>query len=150
MDDPESLPPDPKAARRLGLALLAALVLGAAAYALLRPSRGPSSGAIANDPLLAAGQAIYNERCIGCHGPAGRGDGAIARTLGGTPPGDLADGHWKYGDRPEDVVRVIRDGVPGTTMTAWKAVFDEPQARALAVYVDHLAGDPVPAALRGP
>src|ERR1700757_2305840 len=43
-----------------------------------------------NDSSLAAGQKIYLQRCVGCHGKAGNGEGADAADLG-IHPAKLSD-----------------------------------------------------------
>jgi mono/diheme cytochrome c family protein len=88
-------------------------------------------------------------RCVSCHGASGKGDGPIAESIGPNNPGNQAAGEFQHGDRPEQVLAVIRDGVSGTNMAGWRDVFDEGQRRALAAYVYHLAGKEVPEVLRG-
>jgi cytochrome c oxidase cbb3-type subunit III len=137
------------ASARIFLLMLLLLAAGGVAYYALRPRLGPPPAEIAADPLLVEGREIYLSRCASCHGPTGKGDGPIAHGLAGPPPGDLTDATWKHGDRPEQVVRVIAQGVPDTAMSAWANSYSEVQVRALAAYVYHLAGRPVPAELRG-
>ena len=55
---------------------------------------------------LAEGQALFRGLCSGCHGGAGRG---------GKGP-DLTDSRWIHGNKDADIARVIREGVPKTTM----------------------------------
>jgi mono/diheme cytochrome c family protein len=43
-----------------------------------------------NDSSLAAGQRIYLQRCVGCHGKTGKGDGPDAADLG-IHPAKLSD-----------------------------------------------------------
>lgn len=130
------------------MVLLVGMILaGGFAYTMLKPKASPPPSAIANDPLLAAGRALYLERCASCHGENGVGDGPVA-AISDVPPGNLADGEWKYGDRPQDVLRVISEGVQGA-MPGWDKTFREPERAAVAAYVYHLAGRDVPEALRG-
>jgi mono/diheme cytochrome c family protein len=132
----------------IGLGVL--VVAGVIAAVTLRPKPAPPPEEIGNDPLLAAGHALYHQRCVSCHGATGKGDGPIAATLPGTPPGDLTDDKWTRGDRPDQVLEVIRNGVPGSQMAGWKGSYSEDELRSVAAYVFHLAGRDVPAALRGP
>jgi hypothetical protein len=44
----------------------------------------------ANESSLAAGQKIYSQRCLGCHGKTGNGDGPDAADLG-IHPAKLSD-----------------------------------------------------------
>jgi mono/diheme cytochrome c family protein len=127
-----------------------AVVLALIAAVLLRPGPGPAPAEIAGDGLLVEGHRLYQQRCISCHGPRGKGDGPIAASLEGVSPGDLSDDQWKHGDRPEQVIDVIARGVPGTSMSPWKGEFSDDQIRAVAAYTYYLAGRPVPEALRGP
>lgn len=128
----------------LGLAGLVAA--GAAAFVVL--SRGtPPPRAIADDPLLVEGRAIYLARCVSCHGESGKGDGPIAKGLSGPPPRDLTDREWKHGDAPERVLAVVRRGVRDTAMPGWEGQVD---VRAVTAYVYWLAGREVPESLRAP
>lgn len=72
-------------------------------------------------------EAIYKQRCQICHGPDGKG------VLPGVA--SFPGGEWKHGSRVQDIDKVIRDGVPGTTMTAFKGVLKPEEIEALAHYV---------------
>lgn len=126
----------------------AVLLAGGVAFVLLSKPLPPPPPEVARDPLLSRGREIYLARCIACHGIEGRGDGPIAANLIGPPPGNLTDAEWKHGSSPEQVVQVIARGVPNTRMEGWSTVLDPPDVRAVAAYVYHLAGAPVPDALR--
>ena len=102
---------DPVASRRIFLGMLALIAGGGVALALFRAPADPPPAAIAGDPLLAEGHAVFLARCVSCHGPAGRGDGPIAKGLAGPPVGDLTDADWKHGDRPDQVLEVVVQGV---------------------------------------
>jgi mono/diheme cytochrome c family protein len=147
---PEFGPSESAAARLVFFAGAGVVVLGVLVAIWLRPAPGggPPPPEIADDPLLVRGRQIYHERCISCHGPKGKGDGPIAAMAGPTKVGDLSDDRWAHGDAPEQVLRVVSKGVPGTSMAAWAGTFDEPDLRAVAAYVYHLAGREVPGALR--
>jgi cytochrome c oxidase cbb3-type subunit 3 len=99
---------------------------------------------------LTQGRAIYLARCVACHGTGGRGDGPLAGGLLGPPVGNLADKEWKHGDRPDQVLQVIGQGVPNTRMDAWNRVLDPPELKAVAAFVYYLARQPVPEDLRKP
>jgi mono/diheme cytochrome c family protein len=73
----------------------------------------------ANAASIAAGQKLYGDQCAGCHGDAGHGDGAMGEEL--TPkPSNLADGDWKHGATDGEMFTVIRDGVKGSGMKAYR------------------------------
>ena len=42
----------------------------------------------------------------------------------GPPVGNLTDDVWKHGDRPDQVLSVIGQGVPNTRMEGWSRVLD--------------------------
>jgi cytochrome c oxidase cbb3-type subunit III len=136
-----------------GLIVLAMLTLvagGFIAFRMLLEPVGPAPPEVARDRLLSQGRLIYLARCVPCHGNDGRGDGPIAGQLIGPPVGNLTDQEWKHGDRPEQVVAVIAQGVPNTRMEGWSKVLDPPEVNAVAAYVYYLAGRAVPEAIRGP
>ncbi len=136
--------------RLIILAMLGLLVAGFVAFRMLSKSAGPPPPAVAKDPLLSQGRTIYLARCVACHGSDGRGDGPIAAQLIGPPVGNLTDDVWKHGDRPEQVLSVIGQGVPKTRMDGWGRVLDPPEIKAVAAYVYFLANRAVPAELREP
>ncbi len=92
---------------------------------------------------LARGSASYRVRCSSCHGMTGDGRGAGA----GFPyPRDFRRGQFKRTTgsarngkpRVEDLMRVIRGGVPGTSMPLFDLLPDE-DVDALAAYAIHLS-----------
>jgi len=141
---------DPVASRRIFVVLLLLMAVGLITYRQLRRPVGPPPADIAGDVLLVDGRSAFLSRCVSCHGESGRGDGPIAKGISGPPPGDLAVASWKHGDRPDQVLGVVTRGVPGTSMAPWKDVLDAHERRAVAAYVYHLAGRPIPAELRAP
>src|SRR5262245_37399006 len=74
------------------------------------------------------GKQLSEAKCALCHGASGKGDGPAAERL--LPrPRDFTAGKFKIrstasGQLPtdDDLVRVIRDGMPGTSMPAWGKV----------------------------
>ena len=81
---------------------------------------------------LAEGQALFRGLCSGCHGGAGRG---------GKGP-DLTDNRWIHGNKDEDIARVIRNGVPKTTMKKLGESLKEEQIAKLIAYIRSLARAP--------
>jgi cytochrome c oxidase cbb3-type subunit 3 len=139
---------DTNAARWVVLGMLGLVVAGGVAYSMLRKPAPPPPPEVAADPVLSEGRTVYLTRCATCHGVDGRGDGPIAASLLGSPVGNISDGKWKHGSRPEDVTRVISQGVEGTRMAGWGLVLEPSQLRAVTAYVFYLAREPVPRALR--
>ena len=86
----------------------------------------------ADQVALAEGQSLFRGLCTGCHGGAGRG---------GKGP-DLTDKRWIHGDKDADIARVIREGVPKTTMKKLGEALKEEQIAQLVLYVRSLARKP--------
>ena len=139
---------DPVALRSLVAGMLVLMAVGVAAFRLLLPASTPLPPEVAADPTLARGHEIYHERCVSCHGLRGRGDGPLAANLTGPRPRDLAGEPWKFGERPEQVLAVLEDGVKDAQMPAWAGILGPDDLKSVAAYVYHLAGKAVPASLR--
>jgi len=101
------------------------------------------SGLSLDPEVLAKGSASYRVRCSSCHGMTGDGRGAGA----GFPyPRDFRNGQFKRTtgsaangkSRVEDLYRVIRGGVPGTSMPLFDLLSDD-DVNALAACVIHLS-----------
>ncbi|MFZ0693284.1 MAG: copper homeostasis membrane protein CopD [Alphaproteobacteria bacterium] len=72
---------------------------------------------------VAVGARSFAQNCAACHGPEGRGDGPLAKTLP-IAPADLAAAHI-YGHLPGDLFWWISNGVSGTPMPAFAQTVDE-------------------------
>jgi len=75
------------------LAVTAVIVFGWTAARASQSSVEPDGAARSNplprtNRILSAGQQLYQEQCLLCHGPTGRGDGPVGRALS-PPPADL-------------------------------------------------------------
>ncbi|MDO8837080.1 MAG: c-type cytochrome, partial [Vicinamibacterales bacterium] len=107
------------------------------------------------------GQQLYTARCATCHGTTGKGDGAAASKLA-VRPRDLTAAVYKFrstltGSLPtdQDLLRVVTDGVPGTSMIAWKDLMTETDRQAVVSYIKGMsprftAESPVPVDLGAP
>ena len=89
---------------------------------------------------LKRGQAIFQERCVQCHGVSGGGDGPAAALLYPRPR-DYRRGLFKftstpYGGRPlrNDLLRTVREGIRGTSMPAFNLL----PPRDLEAIVDYV------------
>jgi DMSO reductase family type II enzyme heme b subunit len=92
-----------------------------------------------------AGKAVYQLKCIGCHGEKGDGKGPAAELL--VPqPRDFTSGIYKIrttaGKAPsdQDLFKIITDGMPGTSMPSW-AVLPEKDRWNLVAYIKAFAAD---------
>ena len=93
---------------------------------------------------LARGALVFNDRCAGCHGATGDGNGEAAPFLQPRPR-DYRSGVFKftstpYGAKPhrQDLERIIRKGAKGTSMPSFALLSDEDIA-SLIDYVIMLA-----------
>ncbi|WP_435005352.1 c-type cytochrome [Tundrisphaera lichenicola] len=139
---------DPFASRRVWLGMMALLAFGLVMFGVMTSFEEPPPPEIAKDPLLVRGREIFLERCVSCHGAQGRGDGPLAKGLTGPAPRNLVEDPWKFGDRPEQVLAVLEDGVKDAQMPAWGGTYGTPDLKSVAAYVYHLGGRPIPDSLR--
>jgi high-affinity iron transporter len=86
-------------------------------------------------PSLARGATVFQEQCVQCHGPTGRGDGPKARQLQGPPPASLADPALMSAVSPVDVYRKLTIGVAGTAMPQFEETVSPEDRWAVATYV---------------
>jgi cytochrome c oxidase cbb3-type subunit 3 len=90
------------------------------------------------------GEALYQANCAFCHAADGTGRNWIGSFLDPSPR-DLTDPAFMGHMSTEGLARVIRRGVPGTSMPAWGAVLDKRQIAAVVAYVGRafhpLSGD---------
>ena len=98
----------------------------------------------AGDP--AQGKVIYEKKCILCHGEKGDGNGPVASLLDPRPR-DFTKAKYKIRTTPSgqaptdaDLFHVISEGMPGTSMPAWKTL-SEKDRRDLVVYLKTFAAD---------
>jgi cytochrome c oxidase cbb3-type subunit 3 len=82
------------------------------------------------------GKAIYQTRCLECHGVEGRGDGEKAPFLSPRPGSLVSAATSAKSDR--DLLRTIQSGKPRTAMPAWKDILTEAEIEEVLLYVRSL------------
>lgn len=104
-----------------------------------------SGAAIAAD--IENGKKIFNERCTGCHGFEGQGDGPMAKFVT-PPPRRFVGGIFKYKTTEGegvptdgDMFRVITNGLPGTAMPSWGDILSKEEKLDVIEYVKSFAED---------
>ncbi len=98
------------------------------------PQPGPTPSAL----QLAQGQQVYAQHCASCHGPAGDGDGFAANDLPvPVAPTDFRNQRIDY----EGAIRVLRNGIDGTSMVRWTERLSDEEIEAVAHYVRSLFED---------
>ncbi len=100
-----------------------------------------SAPAAAGEVSVEAGKAVYQKRCIFCHGDEGGGDGVASERLM-PKPRDFTMGLYKYRTTPngmlptdDDLFRAISKGLPGTGMPAWEDTLSEVERRSVIQYI---------------
>ncbi|MHB9150757.1 MAG: c-type cytochrome [Thermoleophilia bacterium] len=88
------------------------------------------------------GRDLYAERCLTCHGPAGKGDGPYAM-INNARPADLRQPRFTALP-PEFFFWRISEGVPGTVMPKWHLSLAEDERWLVTLYVQNAFMDMVP------
>jgi mono/diheme cytochrome c family protein len=114
--------------RNFRLVLLAGLALGFLIWIQAAADTG-------GDALK--GKPIYEKNCLLCHGPQGRGDGHMGKTL--SPPAANFASPESMHKSDAELLKVIREGHAGTAMTAWKGSLSEQEFQDLLAYVRQLS-----------
>lgn len=81
------------------------------------------------------GESLFQENCAFCHSPDGTGKNWIGSFLE-PHPRNLTDPNNMREMTAERLRGVIRNGLPGTTMSAWKSVLSASQIDAIVVYIN--------------
>ncbi len=93
--------------------------------------------AIRDSGRAAAGKSVYQSKCAACHGQSGEG---------GIGP-NLTDDHWLHGQgRPQDVLEVVRKGVPAKGMPAWAELLKPNEQIEVTAYIRSIHGTRPPGA----
>jgi len=91
-----------------------------------------------NAASVAAGKAIYESKCLPCHGETGKGDGPVGLTMS-PRPADLSL-HAVLGVHSDGQLFLwITDGFPGSVMPAFRAALAEEERWHVVNYVRTLA-----------
>jgi cytochrome c oxidase cbb3-type subunit 3 len=88
-------------------------------------------------PRQRLGESLYQDNCAFCHAADGSGRNWIGAFLE-PQPRNLTDKAQMQGMTTERLQAVIRDGLPNTTMPAWRHVLNRAQIEAVADYVMHV------------
>lgn len=127
------------------LALGVVVCAGAAGLSVVPRTTLAQGGQDARSAPAAAaaprGKAVYDAHCAECHGPDGKGDGPAAFLL--IPrPRDFSGARYKIrstetGSLPtdDDLLRSIRQGLPGSAMPGWASLLSDADIRAVAGHV---------------
>lgn len=90
--------------------------------------------------ILAHGKAIFQQQCVSCHGPEGKGDGPAAAALVPHPRNFTSAAGWGNGRKPSQIFKTLKEGRPGTGMASFATIPAEDRW-TLAHYVASLGPD---------
>ena len=126
---------------KIKAALLGAMIVGLAgapANAKVEMEAAKPAPVFPNPEM---GKRLYQERCEQCHGPDGQGDGPAADYVYPRPR-DFTLALYKVRSTPSgrvptdhDLFRVISEGLPGTSMPAWKKFLSDEERWQLVHHV---------------
>lgn len=97
----------------------------AAAAEMWPEEEGGSAEFAMTDAAIQAGEEIYVTNCYMCHG---------MEMEGGIGP-SFQDDEWIHGGSPEDVIRIINEGVPEKGMLSWGPILGAEKVNQVAAYV---------------
>lgn len=92
-------------------------------------------------PSVTAGQALWPENCLPCHGPTGQGDGPTAQAIEGGVA-SLADPTMARLRTPFETFDVIKNGRIENMMPPWGNQFNDGQIWDLTAYTWQLGTSP--------
>ncbi len=100
------------------------------------PTESELNAAIADSGLRQKGKAVYDAKCVSCHGA--QGQGGI-----GT---NLTDSFWIHGGKPVQVAMTIQEGILDKGMPPWKAILNPDEVKGLVSYIRSMQGTHPPGA----
>lgn len=86
------------------------------------------------DQAVTAGSDVYQNNCIGCHGPNQDGNGFNAAALN-PKPRNLHDAPFMQSMSYQRILTSISKGVPGTAMPRWENTLTKGQIQDVIIYV---------------
>lgn len=108
----------------LGLVTMLTMAIGVPLIVTAQDG-SPSASPVAEAEALVAGEQIYNNVCIACHQPDGKGIEGIYLPLAGNPAVTLED--------PTYLITVLLNGRGG--MPRFNTTYDDDELAAIATYV---------------
>lgn len=81
------------------------------------------------------GERLFRENCAFCHGADGSGQNWIGKFME-PHPRNLRDPAFMRGASRSTLAHAIREGLPNTSMPAWKSVLKETEIQAILAYIN--------------
>jgi mono/diheme cytochrome c family protein len=82
------------------------------------------------------GKIVYEKSCVLCHGPQGRGDGPVGKTV--NPPAADFTSAASMKKTDAELLATIENGRPPTAMVGWKGQLSEAEIQDVLAYVKSL------------
>lgn len=101
---------------------------------------------VATEANIAAGKAIFTDKCVKCHGEKGAGDGPMAMMYD-PPPADLSEAKMMNSMPDGEIFYKITEG--RRPMPSFKDLLSDEQRWQLVDYLRTLAPKPAPATKSG-
>ncbi len=111
------------------------------AFSACRHEGRVSETTLRSPEARARGRQLFVEHCALCHGENADGRGQRHEGLTGRPA-DFTSTLWRASATPDGVYTVIREGKPGTSMTAWRSLDDRDVADLTAYILSLQPGAP--------
>ncbi|HIJ83573.1 MAG TPA: c-type cytochrome [Magnetococcales bacterium] len=92
-------------------------------------------------PQQRQGEALFQKNCAFCHGADGTGQNWIGQFLE-PHPRNLTDSGFMAGQTAISLLKTLQEGLPGTSMPAWKSVLSDEELIAILHFI-HRAFHPV-------
>ncbi|HIO22763.1 MAG TPA: cytochrome c, partial [Nitrospinaceae bacterium] len=93
------------------------------------------------ESILRQGKEYYFKLCVHCHGEEGEGDGGASKHIF-PQPRELSQGVFKFHATQtntlpldEDIVRTIKQGIPGTAMPAWDDILSDEIINSIVKFI---------------
>lgn len=90
--------------------------------------------------VLETGRQLYEQHCVICHGPKGRGDGIAAAGFQ-PPPSDLTNWAMYRAHTEGDLYWFVTNGIPQTSMPMFQGVLTQEERWTVVRYIRQLARD---------
>lgn len=126
--------------------LVGVVALAAAPWAVETPAPADSSGPTTE--ALRLGERVYMKNCATCHRADGKGGRQPTAT--GDPVPSFRDTAFWRGKTDEALRKATEEGVPNTSMVAWKGVLSAGDITAVTRFVRHRFGPKESAAPAAP
>lgn len=121
------------------------MLVGGSCFVVAGQSSSSQTKGQSSEASLPLGKAIFDSRCVTCHGKTGKGDGKAAPQLN-PKPRDFTAGKYKFrstesGSIPtdEDLLTSIQNGLHGTSMPDWKPFLHGDSLQAVLAFIKSLS-----------